>query len=117
MSQTLTPSARPFIVEHHQIAEPAGHFIPSARLAITPALRTNGLVAALSDEQARTLLALLTFLTANGEVQATAGEVADAMALSHSQARRRLDRLASLLPHCDALVHIRTRDAGLPVYA
>lgn len=85
---------RPFAVEHLRLDETPAEFTPAARLAITAALRTCGLVAALDDAGARTLLALLACLSPNGEARAAAFQVAGVLGTSENEARSRLDRLA-----------------------
>jgi hypothetical protein len=85
---------RPFAVEHLRLDETPGEFTPSARLAITSTLRTCGLVAALDDAGVRTLLALLSCLTPNGEARAAAIQVAEVLGTSEREAQVRLDRLS-----------------------
>ena len=84
---------RPFVIEHRRRGETPQGFIPEARLFVTEGLRTSGLLAALTDAEARTLLAVLTFLTPNGHVQPSAGDVAAALTVSERQARERLEQL------------------------
>jgi hypothetical protein len=85
---------RPFTVDHRRLGETPAGFTPSARLAVSTALRTCGLIAALDDQQARTLLALLSCLSPNGELRAASFQVADVLGMSEREARSRLDRLA-----------------------
>lgn len=94
MTQTITPTQPPFLIEHFRRDVTPTGFMPEARLVLSPALRSSGLLPTLSDEQSRTLLTLLSLLTANGEVQATAWEVAELLGLSERQARKQLDNLA-----------------------
>jgi len=79
MPETPPDPERPFLIEHRRTEEGGGKFVPQARVAITPVLRTSGLLSLLSDRQARLLLALLTFLSRNGQVSATAAQVAKAL--------------------------------------
>src|SRR5437868_5701879 len=116
MSLLELSSRRPFVIEHRRLDETPKGFVPDARLVVSPALRTSGLLAALSDEQARTLLALLTYLTPNGGIYVTAAEVAEALGVPRAHARRRLDRLAAFRLGDQAVVICLPREAGLPVY-
>lgn len=107
----------PFVVEHSQEGQTSGGtFRPSARLLLTPALRTSGLWTALPPEEMRDLVLLLTFLTANGRVQPTLLELAQAMHTSHVQARARMLRLARRSWQGQPLVRELTRPSGLDAY-
>lgn len=92
----MTQQQLPFIIEHRRKALSPSSFEPQARIAVTDSLRTGGLLARLSDEQARTLLALLTFLSPNGVVQANVWQVAAALDVREGKAAERLERLVSL---------------------
>ena len=60
----------PFLIEHGwRDMRRDGDFVPSARLVVTSALRTSGLLAALPGEEAKSLLLLVTFLTPNGLIR------------------------------------------------
>jgi len=111
------PHLKPFLIEHRRQDESPTSFIPEARLIISAALRTCGLLAALSDEQARTLLALLTFLSPNGVLEASAADVAGALALPERVASKRLERLTSVQLADQALVFPVPRGSGSVVYA
>lgn len=85
----------PFIVEHVLPGDGVpGNFVPAARLLVTPALRTSGLLAQLPDAEAKSLLLLLTFLSPNGRLRASLDEVAEALRTSPDKSRRRVQRLA-----------------------
>ena len=94
MLDAPTPTQAPFLIEHRRDAESGRGFVPSARLILTPALRTSGLWLALPPEELRDLLLVLTFLTPNGWIRPTLFELAGAMNASLPAARRRLERLA-----------------------
>jgi hypothetical protein len=111
--EALGADAGPFVLEHYREQETGGNFVPAARLLIMPALRTSGLLSSLSDEAVRTLVALLTFLTSNGRIAPTVGEVAEALGLSESKARERIDRLCSVTFEAAPLAHRITHDSGL----
>ena len=57
-------------------------FRPSARLILTDRVRTSGLWRALTPEDFKTLVLLLTFVTPNGWCRPTLPELADAMGTS-----------------------------------
>lgn len=84
----------PFVVEHRREAGRGGDFVPSARLVLTPALRTSGLWGALPAEELKDLLLVLTYLTPNGWLRPALPELAGAMGTSSGTARDRLRRLA-----------------------
>lgn len=90
-----------------------GTFTPAARMIITPALRTSGLLSALPDREARTLLRLLTFLTPNGRIQLTLPEVAEGIGISEREADERLKQLASLRWQDEPVVHVLVRESGI----
>src|SRR5947208_2054688 len=85
----------PFLIEHLRRDETPTHFIPAARLIVTPELRRSGLLRALNDEAVRSLLAVLTFLTPNGQIRPTAAQVAEVLGVSVGSAERRLRRLTA----------------------
>ena len=86
----------PLIVEHRKEDVRPNRFVPDTRLVVTGALRTSGLLASLSDREARTLLAVLTFLTKDGRFTGTVGEIARALGISEKFARERLCSLMAL---------------------
>ena len=87
----------PFVIEHLQNDRtPSGKFTPDAQVVVTRALRSSGLLTYLPDSEARSLLAVLTLLTANGRLNATAAQVAAALGISEAKAQSRLDRLCQL---------------------
>lgn len=103
----------PFVVEHlRQDLEPNGHFTPAARLLVTPALRTAGLLSALPDREAKTLLCLLAFLTPNGRLQPTVGEITLALGVGEAEGEDRLRRLAALRWEGEPIAHFLLRENG-----
>jgi hypothetical protein len=108
---------RPFAVEHLRIEETQAEFTPAARLAITAALRTSGLLAVLDDAHARTLLALLSCLSPNGEARAAAFQVAEVLGTYERDARSRLERLAAAIWRGGPVVLRSEHGTLLPSYA
>jgi hypothetical protein len=111
-----TATAAPFVVEHRRHEEAGGRFVPDARLVVAPALRASGLLATLTDEMARTLLAVLTFLTPNGHVHPTVPEVAVGLGISERQAQERLNRLMAVQWRGMPLLHRVPRDTGMDAF-
>jgi hypothetical protein len=115
---TSEPDA-PFIIEHYQIPQERAteggepDMLPAARLLITPTLRTSGLLASLSDEAARTLLAILTFLTPNGRIAPSPQQLAAALGVSEQSTRERVRRLSAMLFQQAPLTRITTHESGL----
>ena len=111
------PQDAPFIIEHHQQDRAlSGTFRPSARLILTPQVRTSGLWRALSPEDFKTLILLLTFVTPNGWCRPTLPELAGAMEVSHAKAKARLERLMSLQWQGQPLAQLLARPDGLDAY-
>lgn len=107
----------PFVAEvQQQDVLPSGSFRPSARLILTPALRTGGLWHALPGEEIKTLLLLLTFLTPNGWCHPSFLELAEAMRVPHIKARVRLSRLAAFRWQGAPLIHEQRRESGIDAF-
>ena len=108
----------PFLVEHLRLPDTShsARYIPAARLVLLPALRTSGLLQTLPGEEIKTLLALLTFLTANGHVSTTLPEIAQALGTNEGKARARLERLLTFVWHGEPLVREVSRELGLDAY-
>ena len=118
MTDTPAPRAFPFIVEHRQEDRTLdGSFRPSARLILTPALRTSGLWAMLPPEDLHTLVLTLTFVAPNGWCRPTLLELAEAMRVSQGKARARLERLAGREWEGQPLLIRLPRPDGLHAYA
>lgn len=107
---------KPFLVEMRRIPQHGPYFTPSARLILTPALRTSGLWHSLPPEEIKTLLLMLTFLTPNGECRPTLLELADAMQTSQAKAQARLQRLCRIEWQGQALVQELPRENGLNAF-
>lgn len=93
-----------------------GHLVPTATLEINPSLRTSGLLAALPAEEVKTLVALLTFLTPNGEINPTASEMAQGLRISEGRAKERLSRLLRFRWEARPLVTTLWRETGMDGY-
>src|SRR4051794_22089503 len=77
---------KPFAILHLRREQTrAGYFRPDARLVITSALRTSGLLLALPEGELKSLLFLLSFLSPNGWCRPTAPELAAAMQVSEAE--------------------------------
>ena len=106
-----------FVIEHHQEERAlSGTFRPSARLILTERVRTSGLWRALTPEDFKTLILLLTFVTPNGWCRPTLPEMAGAMEVSHAKAKARLDRLLQLQWQGQPLAALLPRPDGLDAY-
>jgi hypothetical protein len=108
---------KPFLVEHLHLNETPVGFTPVARLIVTPTLRTSGLLRALTDEAARSLLLLLTFLTPNGHIQPTVSEIADVLGVSERKARERLHRLVAVRWYGEPVAIELPRETGMDAFA
>ena len=118
MTDTPAPRAFPFIVEHRQEDRTLdGSFRPSARLILTPALRTSGLWAMLPPEDLHTLILTLTFVAPNGWCRPTLLELAEAMRVSQAKAHARMERLAGREWEGQPLLTRLPRPDGLDAYA
>ena len=76
----------------------------------------SGLWRALTPEDFKTLLLLLTFVTPNGWCRPTLPELADAMQVSHAKARARLERLTGMQWQGQPLAELLARPDGLDAY-
>ena len=112
-----TPETPFVIVLHQRDRTPAGYFRPEATVTVRPALRTSGLLAALPPEDAKSLLLLLTFVTANGWCRPALPELAAAMRVGEGKARARMRRLAEFPWQGRPLVTEVGGAAGLTSYA
>lgn len=107
----------PFLSEDMRLdEEPSGRFVPGARLVVTPALRTSGLITALTDADFKSLMLLLTFLTPNGHIHPTLPQIADAMHESEKAARSRMQRLITFVWRDGPIVREVQRQFGLDCY-
>ena len=107
----------PFIIEHQQEERgQGGTFRPTARLVLTDRVRTSGLWRALTPEDAKTLVFLLSFITPNGWCRPTLPELAEAMGTSCPKAKGRLDRLVQGRWQGQPLAELLARPDGLDAY-
>ena len=106
----------PFIIEHREEDRTDAAFRPSARLILTDRVRTSGLWRALTPEDFKTLVLLLTFVTPNGWCRPTLPELADAMGVSHGKAKGRLERLLQTSWRGQPLAALLPRPDGLDAY-
>jgi hypothetical protein len=106
----------PFVIEHGQERKSPNQFDPIARMILTPALRDAGLLRALTDEAARTLLAVISYLTDNGHLQPSVAQVAETLGLSERRTGERLRRLSDMTWQDSPLVRRLARENGLDAY-
>lgn len=98
---TFTPtaprSATPFtIFIQHLDKQLNGRFRPHAVVGFDAGLRASGFLASLPAEELRSLLFLLSFVTPNGDISPSLAQLSEAMRVSQSKARARLERLQEL---------------------
>jgi len=120
-SSPLTPPTQateaPFVIVLHQRDRtPAGYFRPEATVTIRPALRTSGLLLALPPEDVKSLLLMLTFVTANGWCRPTAPQLAAAMRVGEGKARARMERLRQFRWQDRSLVTEVLHDSGMETF-
>ncbi len=121
-SQPQEPAdiAPPFTIEQVRLKAPgAGDsgFTPAARLYMDTGAFRAGLLRELSDENLRTLLAVLACATANGRVETTPHRVADLLGISHGRARERLLRLTSTPYQGNTVLRVRRTESGLELFS
>ncbi|MES2464669.1 MAG: hypothetical protein V4671_29250, partial [Armatimonadota bacterium] len=104
------------IEQHRTDTAPNGHFTPSAKLVVTPALRTSGLLRALPDRETKSLLLMLTFLTPNGRVSPTVAQLAEALGLPEAVVRSRMGRLAAFRWQGERIVRHAYLESGAGAY-
>ncbi len=110
-------SPRPLAINLYLIpTAKQGSLQPKATVEIDPSLRTSGLLAALPAEEAKTLLALLTFLTPNGDIKPTVFEVAQGLHISEAKAKERLSCLHRFRWQARPLVSTLHRETGMDGY-
>ena len=108
----------PFIVRHEHIdTELSGGFRPNAFVTITPALRTSGLLAALHQEDLKSLLFVLTFVTANGWIRPSVEQLAEAMRVSRAKASHRMARLSAFSWRGEPVVQAVTHESGMQIFS
>ena len=87
--------AQPFVLETRMnlIGHERVDLRPAAHVLIRPSLRTSGLLASLSDAEAKLVLAMLTFVTPNGAMFALGVELAEALGISLAELKKRASRM------------------------
>ncbi|HEY3329256.1 MAG TPA: hypothetical protein VGK19_04490 [Capsulimonadaceae bacterium] len=106
----------PFLVETVHEPDDKGGQVPRSRLVVRPTLRAGGFLAAIPPEELKTLMFLLTFLTANGHFMAGEQQVATAMGASTRKAKERLERLAAYSWQGHPVATRIRRESGLDTY-
>jgi hypothetical protein len=106
----------PFLVETVHEPDGKGGQVPRSRLIVRRTLRDGGFLAAIPPEELKTLMLLLTFLTANGHFMAGTPQIAAAMGASVRKAKDRLERLAALSWHGRPVAALVRRESGLDTY-
>jgi hypothetical protein len=83
----------PFVVETRMVLHDRNRqdLRSDAKLIITPAFRTSGLLSLLTDREAKLLLALLAYNTPNGRYGVSIEQLSKDLGLSHKDLRRQLD--------------------------
>ena len=110
----LSADERPFVLELLRVAQtPGDRFAPGARVAFTPALRTSGLLLALSGEDLKSLLLVLTFVHPNGHVQPSLVELSQALRQPQGRTRAQMRRLERFMWQGKPLLHELRRESGL----
>lgn len=116
VSEPLSDDVRenpPILVAQGRDPATGPRFSPTARLVINPSLRTSGLLMELSDEAAKTLLSVITFLTPDGRLQATVTQVAAALRVSDKTARDRIMRLSAITWQGKPIAFLLPRESGM----
>lgn len=107
----------PFVIVLHQRDRtPSGYFRPDATVTIRSALRTSGLLMMLPPEDAKSLLLMLTFVTANGWCRPSVPQLAAAMHVGEGKARARMERLRQFRWRDRPLVTEVRHDSGLETF-
>src|SRR5215213_10091369 len=97
--ENVTPSlnSKPFLIyTRHLEKQPNSAFRPEAFVGFSRSLRTSGFLPALPAEELKSLLYLLSFVTANGYISPSVLQLAEAFHLSQFKTRRRMERLGQL---------------------
>jgi len=117
LTEANPAAARPFLIELRQEQKTrAGYFQPQAFLKLGAAWRTSGFVLALSGDDLKHLLFLLSFVNPNSDVRAALPQLAEAMRVSPAKARSRMRRLAEVGWQDKPLVMAHRTESGLELY-
>ncbi len=108
---------RPFTIALQRLDQTQnGNFRPGAFVKLTSSLRTSGFLQALPAEDVKNLLFLLSFVTPNGDCQPTVMQLADAMQVSQTKVRARMQRLERFQWQGKPVVIFLSRESGLDGY-
>ena len=114
---TPSPESKPFLIyTRHRNQQQNGTWRPEAFVGFSRALRTSGFLAALPAEELKSLLYLLSFVTANGYISPSVPQLAEAFHLSQFKARRRMERLRQITWQGKPLVGYRRFESGLDAF-
>ena len=116
-NSTLSNDLKPFLIyTRHLDKQQNGTWRPEAFVGFSRALRTSGFLAALPAEELKSLLYLLSFVTANGYITPSVLQLAEAFHLSQFKARRRMERLRQITWQGKPLVGYRRFESGLDAF-
>lgn len=111
-------SESPFVLHLLHLEEGRyGSFRPGVRVALSPVLRSSGLLLALPGEDLKRLLLIMTFATPNGHVQPSLVELAQSLRQPQGVTRMQLRRLERFQWHGSPLLHELRRESGLHAFA
>lgn len=110
------PEAPPFSIRVERVPEDGRRFAVRATVEFGAPLRNSGLLAALDAECLRCLLAMLSFVTGNGDVVPVASQVAAALEIDEREAEHRLGRLTQSLWRGRPVAYRMERPAGPAAY-
>ena len=94
-----------------------GAWRPDALVGVTKTLRTSGFVMALPPEDLKSLLVMLTFLSANGLCAVMVQQLATAFHLSPGKTRTRMNRLIDFRWLDQPIIRYHKAKSGVETYA
>ena len=94
-----------------------GAWRPDALVSLTKTLRTSGFVMALPPEDLKSLLVMLTFLSANGLCTVMVQQLATAFHLSPGKTRTRMNRLVDFRWLDQPIIRYHKNESGVETYA
>ena len=104
------------IVEHAREEERSNDFIPSARIHLTQHARSSGFLRVLSGTEARLFLALITHISANGDLRASASQVGHTLGIPTPVAAISLRRFLSTRHNGEPIIQRLRWETGLTLY-
>ena len=108
---------KPFLIyTRHLDRQKNGTWRPDSFVGFSRAVRTSGFLAALPAEELKSLLYLLSFVTANGYISPSVVQLAEAFHLSQFKTRRRLERLRQITWEGKPIVGYRRFESGLDAF-